>query len=72
MKKYYKLIILHSKCQLKLLHYSLVYGVEVVFPLKCQILFLRIAIHEGLSSEDIVCLCLKELEALYENLLEAQ
>lgn len=52
--------------------YSLVYGVEVVFPLKCQILFLRIAIHEGLSSEDNVCLCLKELEALDENLLEAQ
>ena len=44
--------------------YSLVYGVEVVLPLECQISSIRIVIQEGLSDEDNVRLCLKELENL--------
>ncbi|KAL6341795.1 hypothetical protein AAG906_038039 [Vitis piasezkii] len=32
--------------------YSLVYGVEVVLSLKCQILSLRIVIHEELTDDD--------------------
>ena len=52
--------------------YSLVYGVEVVLPLECQIPSLRIAIQEGLSNEDNVRLRLEELEALDEKRLEAQ
>ena len=52
--------------------YSLVYGVEVVLPLECQIPSLRIAIQEGLSNEDNVRLRLEELEALDEKCLEAQ
>ena len=36
--------------------YSLVYGVEAVLPLERQIPSLRIAIQEGLSNEDNVCL----------------
>jgi hypothetical protein len=51
--------------------YSLVYGVEVVLPLECQIPSLRIAI-QGLSNVNSVHLCLKELEALNEKHLEAQ
>ena len=39
--------------------YSLVYGVEVVLPLECQIPSLRIAIHEGLSNDDNVHLRLE-------------
>jgi hypothetical protein len=49
----------------------LVYGVEVVLPLECQIPSLRIAI-QGLSNVNSVHLCLKELEALNEKHLEAQ
>ena len=52
--------------------YSLVYGVEVVLPLEYQIPSLRIAIQEGLSNEDNVCLRLEELEALDEKHLETQ
>jgi len=52
--------------------YSLVYGVEVVLPLECQIQSLRIAIQEGFSNEDNVRLRLQELEALDEKCLEAQ
>ena len=52
--------------------YSLVYGVEDVLPLEYQILFLRIAIQEGLSNEYNVCLRLEELEALDEKRLETQ
>jgi hypothetical protein len=52
--------------------YSLVYGVEAVLPLECQIPSLRIAIQEGLSNEDNVRLRLEELEALDEKRLEAQ
>ena len=36
--------------------YSLVYGVEAVLPLEQQIPSLRIAIQEGFSCEDNVCL----------------
>ena len=52
--------------------YSLVYGVEAVLPLECQIPSLRIAIQEGLSNEDNVRLRLEELEAFDEKRLEAQ
>ena len=52
--------------------YSLVYGVEVVLPLKRQIPSLKIVIQECLSNENNVRLCLKELEALDEKKLEAQ
>ena len=52
--------------------YSLVYGVEAVLPLECQIPSLRIAIQEDLSNEDNVRLRLEELEALDEKRLEAQ
>ncbi|XP_071924847.1 uncharacterized protein [Coffea arabica] len=52
--------------------YALVYGVEAVLPLECQIPSLRIAIQEGLSEEDNVRLRLEELEALDEKRLETQ
>ena len=52
--------------------YSLVYGVEVVLPSKCQIPSLQIAIQEGLTGEENVKLKLQELEALDEKRLEAQ
>ncbi|KAK3011678.1 hypothetical protein RJ639_010858 [Escallonia herrerae] len=52
--------------------YSLVYGVEAVLPLEQQIPSLRIAIQEGLTSEDNARLHLEELEALDEKRLEAQ
>ena len=52
--------------------YSLVYGVEAVLPLECQILSLRIAIQEGLTGEENAKLRLQELEALDEKRLEAQ
>ena len=32
--------------------YSLVYGVEAILPLECQIPSLRIAIQEGLTGEE--------------------
>ena len=51
--------------------YSLIYGVEVVLPLKHQIPSLRITIHEGLTNEDNVKLHLQELEALDQKHLEA-
>ncbi|XP_071902410.1 uncharacterized protein [Coffea arabica] len=52
--------------------YALVYGVEAVLPLECQIPSLRIAIQEGLSGEDNVRLRLEELEAFDEKRLETQ
>lgn len=52
--------------------YSLVYGVEAVLPLEKQIPSLRIAIQEGLTTEDNARLRLEELEALDERRLEAQ
>lgn len=52
--------------------YSLVYGVEAVLPLECQIPSLRIAIQEGLTHEENAQLRLDELEALDEKRLEAQ
>ncbi|KAM0964120.1 hypothetical protein TB2_022691 [Malus domestica] len=51
--------------------YSLIYGVEVVLPLKSQIPSLRMAIQEGLTDEDNAKLHLQELEALDEIRLEA-
>nr|XP_027086462.1 uncharacterized protein LOC113708191 [Coffea arabica] len=39
--------------------YALVYGVEAVLPLECQIPSLRIAIQEGLSGEDNVVFALR-------------
>ena len=47
--------------------YSLIYGVEVVLSLECQIPSLRIAIYEGLTDEDNAKLRLQELEALDEK-----
>ncbi|KAA0048376.1 uncharacterized protein E6C27_scaffold264G00950 [Cucumis melo var. makuwa] len=52
--------------------YSLVYGVEVVLPLEREIPSLRMAIQEGLTTEDNARLRLQELEALDEKRLEAQ
>nr|XP_027093723.1 protein NYNRIN-like [Coffea arabica] len=52
--------------------YALVYGVEAVLPLECQIPSLRIAIQEGFSEENNVRLRLEELEALDEKRLETQ
>lgn len=52
--------------------YSLVYGVEAVLLLEKQIPSLRIAIQEGLTTEDNARLRLEELEALDERRLEAQ
>ncbi|XP_071922619.1 uncharacterized protein [Coffea arabica] len=52
--------------------FALVYGVEAVLPLECQIHSLRIAIQEGFSEEDNVRLRLEELEALDEKRLETQ
>ena len=52
--------------------YSLVYGVEAILPLECQIPSLQIAIQEGLIREENVKLRLQELEALDEKRLQAQ
>ncbi|KAA0033770.1 uncharacterized protein E5676_scaffold1428G00880 [Cucumis melo var. makuwa] len=52
--------------------YSLVYGVETVLPLEREISLLRMAVQEGLTTEDNVNLRLQELEALDEKRLEAQ
>ncbi|XP_050941581.1 uncharacterized protein LOC103501632 [Cucumis melo] len=52
--------------------YSLVYGVEAVLPLEREIPSLRMAIQEGLTTEDNAKLRLQELEALDEKRLEEQ
>ncbi|XP_060170887.1 uncharacterized protein LOC132601846 [Lycium barbarum] len=52
--------------------YSLVYGVEIVLPLECQIPSFRLAIQEGLTDEENARMRLEELEALDEKRLEAQ
>ncbi|XP_071939174.1 uncharacterized protein [Coffea arabica] len=52
--------------------YALVYGVEAVLPLKCQIPSLKITIQEGLTEKDNVRLRLEGLEALDEKRLEFQ
>ena len=52
--------------------YFLVYGVEAVLPLEREIPSLRMAIQEGLTTEDNARLRLQELEALDEKRLEAQ
>ncbi|XP_038887036.1 uncharacterized protein LOC120077205 [Benincasa hispida] len=52
--------------------YSLVYGVEVVLRLEREIPSLRMAVQEGLTTEDNTKLRLQELEALDEKRLEAQ
>ncbi|XP_022883102.1 uncharacterized protein LOC111399842 [Olea europaea var. sylvestris] len=52
--------------------YALVYGVEAVLPLECQIPLLRIAIQKCLTIEENAHLRLGELEALDEKMLEAQ
>jgi len=49
--------------------YVLVYGVEVVLPLKIQIPSLRIAIQEGLSEDENHQLRLAEFEVLDEKRL---
>jgi len=51
----------------------LIYDVEeVVLPLECQIPSLRVALQEGLSSEDNIHLRLKKLQTLDKQHLEAQ
>ncbi|CAM8890588.1 unnamed protein product [Rhodiola kirilowii] len=52
--------------------YALVYGVEAVLPLELQIPSMRIAIQEGLNSDENDKLRLAELEALDEKRLQAQ
>ena len=52
--------------------YSLVYGVEAILPLECQIPSLWIAIQEGLTEEENAKLRMQELEALDEKRLEDQ
>ncbi|XP_070028839.1 uncharacterized protein LOC142170422 [Nicotiana tabacum] len=52
--------------------YSLVYGVKPVLPLEQQIPSLWIAIQEGLTLEKNAQLCIEELEALDEKILETQ
>ena len=49
---------------------SLVYSVKAVLPLEKEIPSLRIAIQEGLTEEENVCLRLEELEALDEKRLQ--
>ncbi|XP_070005803.1 uncharacterized protein [Nicotiana sylvestris] len=51
--------------------YSLIYGVEAVLPLECQIPSLRLVIQEGITDEENARLRLAELEALDEKKLEA-
>ena len=53
-------------------HFALVYRVEVVLPLELQIPSLRIAIQEGLTEDENHKFRLAELEALDENILQAQ
>ncbi|KAG9458315.1 hypothetical protein H6P81_002823 [Aristolochia fimbriata] len=52
--------------------YSLVYGTEAVLPLKVQLPSLRIAVREGLTTEECAQMRLAELESLNEQRLEAQ
>ncbi|XP_071940582.1 uncharacterized protein [Coffea arabica] len=52
--------------------YTLVYSVETVLPLECQIPSLIITIQEGFSEKDNVRLRLEKLEALDEKRLETQ
>ncbi|KAG9440971.1 hypothetical protein H6P81_021136 [Aristolochia fimbriata] len=52
--------------------YSLVYGTEAVLPLEVQLPSLRIAMREGLTTEECAQLRLAELESLDEQRLEAQ
>ncbi|KAA0042069.1 uncharacterized protein E5676_scaffold306G003240 [Cucumis melo var. makuwa] len=52
--------------------YSLVYGVKVVLPFEREIPSLRMAVQEGLTTEDNVKLRLQELEVLDKRRLEAQ
>ena len=51
--------------------YALVYGVEVVLSLECQIPSLRIVIHEELTDDDNVKLRIQDLETLDEKRLKA-
>ncbi|XP_070045882.1 uncharacterized protein [Nicotiana tomentosiformis] len=52
--------------------YSLVYGVEAILPLECQIPSLRLSIQEGIIDEENTRLRLAELEALDQKRLESQ
>ncbi|XP_070054486.1 uncharacterized protein [Nicotiana tomentosiformis] len=51
--------------------YSLVYGVEAIFPLERQITSLRLAIQQGITDEENARFRLEGLEALDEKWLEA-
>ncbi|TYK06190.1 uncharacterized protein E5676_scaffold287G00470 [Cucumis melo var. makuwa] len=62
----------YSSHSYKVTPYLLVYGVEVVLFLEREISSLRIAVQEGLTTEDNVKLHLQMLEALDEKQLGAQ
>lgn len=50
----------------------MVFGGEIVLPLGIQLQSLRVAIHEGITTEEKASLQLAELETLDEDRLEAQ
>lgn len=52
--------------------YSLVYGVEEVLPLECEIRSLRITIQEGLTSKEKASLQLSKLKTLHGKRLKVQ
>ena len=52
--------------------YSLVYGVEEVFPLECQIPSLCLSIQEELTDKENTRLHLEKYESLDENKHEVQ
>lgn len=47
--------------------YSLVFGGEAVFPLEIYLPFLRVAVHDRITTEEKASLRLVELEALNED-----
>lgn len=71
-KKYCWHIERPNTLQLKHRPYSLGFGVEPVLPLKCQILFLWVAIQEGLNEEENDWLHLDELEEHEEKSLDSE
>lgn len=50
----------------------MVFGGEIVLPLGIQLQSLRVAIHEGITTEEKASLQLAELETLDKDRLEAQ
>lgn len=50
----------------------MIFGGEIVLPLGIQLQSLRVAIHEGITTEEKASLQLAELETLDKDRLEAQ